>query len=204
MALIGSISDDFNDGVIGAQWTVNGVSPTESGGTLNIPVQSSYQGIQTATTYDLANSQYLAQITSIHAAAAGGSRENMLYMRTGGSEANRAGFLIPGSTGTAICMLTVASVGNDQGFTFSMATTNWLRMRHNGTTLFWETAPDGLTWTVRRSLATPFTLTGLDLLFNTGTWGSEPITPGISWDNFNLAPSAVTTTKRRALLGVGS
>jgi hypothetical protein len=203
MALIGSITDDFNDGTIGSQWTVNGAGVTESSGTLNIPIGVAYQGLQTAVTYDLANSQYLAQITSV-AAQGAGSRENMLYMRTGGSEANRAGFLVQGTGGNCICMLTVASVGNDTAFAFSLATTNWLRMRHNGTTLFWESAPDGLTWTVRRSVATPFTLTGLDLLFNTGTWNAESITPGISWDNFNLAPSAVTTTKRRALLGVGS
>jgi hypothetical protein len=80
-------------------------------------------------------------------------------------------------------------------FTYSATSHKWLRIRETAGTVFWETAPDGLTWTVQGSLASStftFNLGAMQVLLvqqqNTST---DPGTTS-QWSNFNTTPSFST------------
>lgn len=48
-----------------------------------------------------------------------------------------------------------APIGTTTTLTYSAATHRWLRITHTGSSIVWDTSPDGLTWTTQRTLATP-------------------------------------------------
>lgn len=51
----------------------------------------------------------------------------------------------------------VAGVASDTTVSYDDTTMRWWRIRHAGTTVFWETSPDGLDWTTQRSKTAGFT-----------------------------------------------
>lgn len=56
--------------------------------------------------------------------------------------------------------------------TYSATTHAWLRLRMSGTTVYWETSPDGTTWTIQRSKTTTLSLTATVVQFGAGNWNN--------------------------------
>ena len=94
-------------------------------------------------------------------------------------------------------------VGGTITSTFSEAynATNhaWWRFRESGGTTFWDTSPDGLTWTNKASLANPIAVTDLYVEFGAGTFAAQASPGSAHFDNFNTPLAITATPATRAL-----
>lgn len=197
MALLSTLVDTFNDGVIGPDWGNSYGGVTETGGRARIPcVAGSYAGYQTAKTWTLAGSSVYLQVP-LAAAVNGGTLEVQtvfsVITATGGTN---LAFNINTATGTLRCESNVAYFdGAAVSLTYSAVTHLWLRIRETGGNVLWDTSTDGTTWTNRRTLATPAWVTSaintcaLDLwsFRNNGTTNFAEI------DNVNTPVSTAST-----------
>lgn len=75
----------------------------------------------------------------------------------------------------------------------STTTHKWLRIRESGGTTFWDTAPDGTTWTNRWSAANPITVTALQVAISSGGWQTEASGSQMRIDNFNTLGAVANT-----------
>jgi hypothetical protein len=66
----------------------------------------------------------------------------------------------------------------------------WLRMRESGGTTYWDTSPDGLTWTNFTSAGNPIVLTSVYISLGSGTYSVSGVTTA-RFDNLNTLGSAI-------------
>lgn len=158
MPLLTTLVDNFNDGTIGADWGNSYGGVTETGGQAHVPCTTDYAGYQTAYSWTLAGASFFVKVTAVPAASTAteaycGVLVNAPDVETSGV---RIGFTINTVTGLLRCK-------NDTGYfdpdvveiTYNAVTHAFLRLREDGTNVYWDTSPDGTTWTNRRTLATP-------------------------------------------------
>ncbi|MEV7975429.1 hypothetical protein [Streptomyces sp. NPDC086519] len=158
MPSLSTLTDNFNDGMIGPDWGNSYGGVTESGGKAHIPCTTSFAGYQTAYSWTMAGATFYVAVTSIPAASTAteayiGVLVNAPDIDTSG---NRIGFLIDSVTGLLRCKNdTSYSDPGSVDITYSPTTHKFLRLREDGSSVYWDTSPDGSTWTNRRTLATP-------------------------------------------------
>jgi len=154
-----TLSDNFNDNVIGPNWGNSYGGANETGGQARVPcVAGSYAGYQTAYAWSFAGATIFMKVVIAPAASTAteaycGVMVNAPDIATSGV---RIGFTVNAVTG----MLRMQS---DTAYfdaaaveiTYSGVTHAFLRLREDGTNVYWDTSPDGTTWTNRRTLATP-------------------------------------------------
>ncbi|MET9909699.1 hypothetical protein ABZZ74_23340 [Streptomyces sp. NPDC006476] len=168
MPSLSTLIDNFNDGIIAPDWgnAYGGVS--ESGGKAHVPcVAGSYAGYQTAYTWTMAGASFFVKVVTVPAASTATEAYCAVMVNAPGINDSggplfgyRCGFTINAVTG----MLRMQS---DAGYfdagaveiTYSPTTHAFLRLREDGTNVYWDTSPDGSTWTNRRTLATPAWIT---------------------------------------------
>lgn len=156
------LADDFEASTRSLTWNGYqdpGVTVTQTGGRLRItlPAGSStyaYAGYESTRFYQLTGSQIEADIP--HATSVTSSAEVYLAAYTDPDatrlvlieeQSNQLRFLVRTPTGD-----TTSSVPYDP------VAHRHMRLREGGGTLFFETSPDGSTWTARKQVATPFSL----------------------------------------------
>jgi hypothetical protein len=72
---------------------------------------------------------------------------------------------------------------SDTTLAYNSTTHRWMRLWHDGTNIYFDTSPDGTTWTNRRTVAAGITLTSVKVYIMAGTEGSVT-TPGVAkFDN---------------------
>lgn len=205
MALISTIADNFDDGTRAAIWTdlVSGTGvTTESGGVLNCTPPSndatpSFAGYGSVNTFDFTGCRFFARVPGT-VAQSSASLSQILLIFTDASN-----FIQWTLTNTGLlAVTTIATVTATQAtVTYNAATHLWWALRESGGTTFWETSPNGLTWTTQFSMANPITITASKAqlkIFCTASIAS----PGVGrFDNFNLKP---VFPARMALMGIGA
>ncbi|HZX94189.1 MAG TPA: hypothetical protein VFE90_06705 [Myxococcales bacterium] len=150
---VSSLSDAFAGTTVDTtKWTVSatGGTTTEGGGSLNMAPTVSTPTTRLAVTsvskYTLTNSQMQVKLTSVPQ----GSINTRFALLNSTNE--DMGFWI--EQGTVYCYYFVGATEMDVAvLTYSPTAFAWMRVRHDGTTVFWETSPDGVTWTVQGSIA---------------------------------------------------
>ena len=159
MPSFSTLSDNFNDGVIGPNWGNSYGGANETGGQARVPcIAGSYAGYQTAYSWTMAGATLYMKVITVPAASTAteaycGVMVNAPDIATSGV---RIGFTINAVTGTL-------RMQSDTGYydaaaveiTYNGTTHAFLRLREDGTNVYWDTSPDGSTWTNRRTLATP-------------------------------------------------
>jgi hypothetical protein len=152
---LSSLVDNFNDGIIGPDWGNSYGGASESGGLAHVPCATGFAGYQTAASWTFAGATLFVKVVSIPAA----STATDAY----------CGVLINSATAGTRIGFTIKAVGNvlrmqsDVGYfdagaveiAYSPTTHAFLRLREDGTNVYWDTSPDGTTWTNRRTLASP-------------------------------------------------
>lgn len=95
-----------------------------------------------------------------------------------------------GATGTSLHMRhKTAGINSDTFVPFDAAAMRWWRLREAGSSIYFETSPDGLAWTVRRTVAKTFDLSGVKVILQAGTW-QQVSSPGTAqFDNLNTTAS---------------
>jgi hypothetical protein len=185
-----TITDDFSTSTPSPAWKRSYVnSPmtvTQTGGQLmftlaaNLVVFSAYYS---SASYDLTGSSFVVQVPQ----TANVATTAQTYIALNGQGANDIEMLEENGQLTA----RISVGGTDQNLAsaaYDPTQHAWWRIRESGGTLFWDTSPDGKTWTVLCSDSTPFAIDVLDVVLAAGTWQSQA-NPGTSnFDNVNLTP----------------
>jgi hypothetical protein len=152
---LSSLVDNFNDGIIGPDWGNSYGGASESGGLAHVPCTTGFAGYQTAASWTFAGATLFVKVVSIPAA----STATDAY----------CGVLVNSATAGTRIGFTIKAVGgllrmqSDTGYfdagaveiAYSPTTHAFLRLREDGTNVYWDTSPDGTTWTNRRTLASP-------------------------------------------------
>lgn len=163
MPLLSTLSDNFNDNVIGPNWGNSYGGVSEVGGQARVPCTTSYAGYQTAYSWTLAGASfYMAIVTTPAASGATQAYASVFVNAPGIGETGgplygcRVGFIVNAVTGQLSCTSETGYYEETPTLlTYSAVTHKFLRLRETGGNILWDTSPDGTTWTNRRTLATP-------------------------------------------------
>lgn len=203
MTLAETLTDNFNDNSLDTgKWTSFGsVSETSSQLQMTTSLGSSYQGIDSLTTYDLTASYAYIQLVDAGNQSLTKLEVYPLYLSL---DANNALYILVENNVIHFAKRVGGTNTNLVNATYNSSTHAWLRIRESGGTCYWDSSTDGSTWTNRAANTTPFTITGLTLEVQTGTWGGEASTTTTIFDNFNTTGSAPpSASSKLTLLGVG-
>lgn len=197
MPLLTTLVDNFNDNTIGANWGDSYGGVSETGGRARVPLAAGiYAGYQTGRAWTMAGATVYLKTPTLPAASTG-TDVGVHFMVTSSVDGTAIGFRINRVTGMLRMQSNVdywdaAAVE----IAYSAVTHLWLRLREDGTNIYWDTSPDGATWTNRRTLATPAWVTSsvdtcaLDLF----CYRDAGVTDYAEYDNVNtLSDGAVWT-----------
>ncbi|WP_282790909.1 hypothetical protein [Streptomyces sp. CC224B] len=158
MPAFSALVDNFNDNVIGPEWGNSYGAVSEVSGRARAQCAAgTYAGFQTAKAYTLAGSSVYLQVP-VAAAVNGASVEaqTAIVITPDPLAGTNLAFNINTVTGTIRCESNVGYTdGAAVSLTYDPVAHRWLRIRETGGSLFWDTSPDGSTWTNRRTLTTP-------------------------------------------------
>lgn len=182
------LTDDFTTADT-AKWNFNGTASVVSGQANLVPGSSYGNSIVSTTRYDLTGSAIYARLVQTPNLG-NGSNEAFLGVQIDPSNSEGIGY----SGGNLLMRETVANVTSDATLTYNSVDHRYLRIRESGGTIYWDTSPDGSTWTNRRSKAAGINVTSVQALLVSGYYGTEP-SPGTAiFDDFNCCPLVETLT----------
>jgi hypothetical protein len=205
MALIGTLVDDFNDNTVNAAiWVNNFGTVSETGGRARVTCDTGFNAYSSGLAYTLQGSQVLLRV---YPNAAGGASTDAWTQ-----------VLVKSSTaGTDLAMERDAitdtlKMGARVAFAYSAVTSIaysavshlWWRIRESGGQTFYETAPDGLTWTTRKTETSVALVDDVDLEFQLIAHRNSGTNDFAEFDNVNVLPpmlpkkTSVSTAVRRA------
>jgi hypothetical protein len=186
--------DDFNDNSLDAgKWTrigaVTGFTVTETGGQsvqTNSGAGSGADGLVSVNAWDLTNRKVRIKGVSFP----GSSATHSIYFIVIDGSGRYFGFVISNFLGvTNLTFEHNNGSNNDTSIPYDAVNHLWIRLRHDSgaDTMYWETSPDNVTWTARRTVTSwnslGFTMTAMKIRmqFNTtATSGS------VTWDDIAL------------------
>jgi hypothetical protein len=193
MALIGSLRDNFNDNVVDtAKWPDSYNTFSETGGRARVACDTGFSAFATDQAWTLEDSEARCQLFPPAAGGAAGEAWAQLLITTptGGTDAIIEVNAASGTLGMAV------RVGYfDPGFTslpYDPVAHAWLRLREAGGNLHWETSPDGITWTTRRTETSPAWVADADLQVQLISHRDGGVDDFAEFDNFNITPSSLT------------
>ena len=197
MPLLTGLVDNFNDNVIGPNWGNSYGGATETGGRARVPCAAGvYAGYQTGRAWTLAGASVYLKLVTLPAPSTG-TDVSANFLVTSATAGTSIGFQYNAVTSKLRLQANVAYYdGAAIELTYSPTDHLWLRLREDGTNVYWDTSPNGAAWTNRRTLATPTWITeaidtvALDLY----AYRDAGTTDYVEWDNVNtLADGAVYT-----------
>jgi hypothetical protein len=176
------LADNFNDGVLGAQWGYNwedpGASWTETGGRIVFtpPMNASgYAGILTPLSYDIREGAVSIVVTGFPSTTAGTvEAQFILQTDSGDAQISASGGQIHFSDGST----TIGSV------TFNTTNHRVWRFRESGGTLTWEVG-DGVNFPFSRSRVSIIDPSLVRVLIDGGSYGNQANPGTISFDDVN-------------------
>jgi hypothetical protein len=193
---VASLVDPFDGTSLASAWAVKiqtQGSVSESGGSLNLAPDpyagSSQLMVTTARPYSLGGAA--AQVQARTVVSAGGGVNNSFAMRIDGSNNLQWWF----ESGTLYAFYAVNGVRTTAAqLTYDPVQHAWWRIREASGTVYWDTSPDGTSWTTRGSVAgsSLFSLAMLFPEFYAETWGGGSPSPGLAqYAHFNDPPVLV-------------
>jgi hypothetical protein len=151
-----TLTDNFNDNVIDpALWRWNFGVVSETGGRARVGCSTAYSAYVSDLIYTLTGSSVHVRVfppaaggTAVYAAA-----QLVVSTPTDGTDLIME---INAATGLLYAANRVGySDGSQVSIAYSATGHAWLRIREAAGTTYWETSPDGLAWTTRRSSTSP-------------------------------------------------
>ncbi|MDH3037908.1 hypothetical protein [Streptomyces sp. TRM75561] len=207
MPSLSTLVDNFNDGVIGPNWGDSYGGAVETGGRARVPlVAGAYAGYQTGRAWTFAGaSVYLKLVT--RPAASTGTDVSANFLVTSPVAGTSIGFKYNAVT-NRLRMQSNVDYFDASAVELAYDAVNhlWLRLREDGTNVYWDTSPNGSTWTNRRTLATPAWVTAavdqcaLDLY----AYRDAGVTDYAEYDNVNTLADGAVYTASAALTGDGA
>jgi hypothetical protein len=152
------LRDDFNTGALdtAGRWTQSYGDPDQTAGRARIPCNvGGFAGIRSAGVYTLTGSHIVlrAYPPDANGGVTTAAFSLLILTGTGGTD---GGFIIDTAQNAIGLYLREGFADPSPVFlTYSPTGHTWLRFRETGGSLLWETSPDGLAWTVRRTASAP-------------------------------------------------
>lgn len=187
MAKLSTLQDNFDDNSLDpVKWGTS----LASGGTVQETGQEIVFSVQAATIGSFVEiySQdfYDAQDESNYVNLVGTAGTKCdTYFHLTNNISDRVGFIW--DSGDIASYTLISGVDSYRQYaTVAPGTNTYLRIRHSGSTIYWEYSINGgQGWTTLDSVAQPFSLASVQVLIGVYEWGSSP-TPGTGrFDNFN-------------------
>lgn len=198
--LVETLTDDFTTLDTATKWSVWGATPTISGGRLALDAISAYEGIFSQRTYDVTGSSASIRVAQPPNTGTGQTSVGLLLRPVVYSNSNEAtivvGYATGGGSGAHQLLMNerVGGVQNLTSITYDSTAHRYLRIREASGTTYWETSPDGVTWTSRKSKTTGFDMSNMYVTLLAGNDNSDP-SPGTALiDDFNCCPLSETLT----------
>jgi len=208
MPLISTLVDSFSDNVIGPEWGNAYGGCSEVGGRARVPcVAGTYAGYQTAKMYTLAGSSVFLQVPLAAAANGATVEAQTVFSVITSTAGTNLLFNINTVAGTLRCESNVDYFDSTAvSITYSATTHAWLRIRETGGNVYWDTSPDGTTWTNRRTIATPAWVTAAVDTCALDLWSyrNNGTTNYCEFDNVNTLTSGGTVYYATAALSADS
>ncbi|UDM00080.1 hypothetical protein [Streptomyces longhuiensis] len=153
-----TLADDFNDGVTSpAKWPDSYESGgySETGGRARIACTTAYNAYASAEAYRLRESHVHVRMWPPAAGGATAEAWSQLLVQTA-TPGTDAVFEVSAVTGNLVMAVRTGYYDPAQvAITYDPVAHAWLRIRETGGSLFWDTSPDGITWTNRRAATSP-------------------------------------------------
>jgi hypothetical protein len=192
------LSDSFGGSEINtALWNASisgtGASASESDGTLDLATSSGDIGdpaVYSNDTYDLTGSCVTVQVVS--PGGGSGTSGAQLYLTPIGTGIpdQMTGFRV--DDGIVYAQWRPVDGGADVWSAAWSSSYAWWRIRESGGTVYWDTSPDGVTWTNRASIADttafPGGITALYVVFSNNNYAANTGCAA-KFSNFNVLPS---------------
>lgn len=178
-----ALRDNFSDGVTDPQWTTNiepPVTVAETSGTLEIRLLA-YGEYGSTCRFDARDKRVFVEVLGVPDPAPVGGEMFFELILDG---ANRVGI---GERQNMIGFYRrIATVYVETPLPFSTVQHRHWQLREASGTMFWETSPDAVTWTVQRMEPTPIDLSNVQLRLVAGTYATSAGGGEAVFDNVNL------------------
>jgi hypothetical protein len=192
MALISTLVDDFNDGIVDpVKWPNSFGTYSETGGRARVTCDTGFNAYSSALNWTLAESA--VYLRGYPPAAGGASTEAwaqiLIKSDVGGTD---LGFELRALTGELVMFSRTGYF--DAGavnIPYSATAHAWLRVRETGGTTYWDTSPDAATWTNRRTLTSPTWVSAVDLEFQLIAHRDSGTVDYAEFDNVNITGTIV-------------
>lgn len=196
-AVFADLVDDFDDNVVDpVKWPDNyntgpGGQPTEGGGRARVPCDTGFAAYASAPIYRLEDSHAFVRMFPPPGAGMTEAFSQLLVL----SNVVGTQIVFEVDAATNILLMTVHVGFVDEGgrtIPYDPLEHAWLRVRETGGILFWETSPDGRTWTVQHSDTAPAWVSDNDLQAQLLAHCSPAVTGGgptgefAEFDDFNV------------------
>lgn len=188
VAPIANLFDSFNDGVISSQWTAS-AGWSETGGNICATMPSAGASLQSSAPWSLRQSSAFVEIVSF-ANGAGAASGAEIYRLTNSADAtDYVQFVLDPPSNTLFFQYVENSVIiTSASITYNSTSMRWFRFRHINDLVYFETSPDGATWTTRMTSAEPLWVDSVRVLLFAAQSGGAATTK--CFDNFNVAPAS--------------
>lgn len=180
---ISSISDSFDGSVIDTiKWSIQG-SPTVSGGILSIPTVDTYAGVESNARFTLINNAVYSEFIRMSNAPASAETSFMLNTADGLTQ-----LMFFNEGGTVLNMRSkIAGVNSDTSITYDAVAHRYLQIRESSGTAYFETSPDAVIWTTRRSIdSSSMPLTQMTVRVESGYWDVGSATDAAQVGGINM------------------
>lgn len=218
MAELVTLYDTFDRAALGAAWTASGASIIGNALAVNAAYSGGpvYSSARSAAGFTWSGSQLAFELTQVPARTSTSGANAQLWIRDPAPAAtvDRIGFEIAAPAGTGTITITCigqtgasySPIGTTTTLTYDAVAMRWLRLRHTGTSVVWETSPTGLpgSWVVRRTLTSPPAwTTKATLQVSIEAFRNQAgTTDTVRVDNVNATPAPAWTVDPAATGGV--
>lgn len=181
-----TLEDDFTTLDTTTKWVVSNGTAVSSGGQLSLTPSfwsgaGTYTQVRSQAQYNLTASYAYAEVPAVSTGDA--SADTIFGVMI--DDNNQLAFIQEG--GNLILRSRSGGANSDTSIAYSSTTHRWWRISESGGTISWDTSPDRITWTSRRTLAAPFAVTAIKPYFEAGWWAGAPSLTNAFFDNLNTS-----------------
>ncbi|AZS06653.1 minor tail protein [Streptomyces phage Hiyaa] len=189
-----TLVDDFDDNTVDTGlWPNSFGTYSETGGKAHVAVNTGYNAYSSAKAYRLQNSQLTFQIMppTIPDGATEAWAQVLIKSNVEGTD---LGFEVGIGSGNTVCFNRTGYFDAEAAYlTYNATAHAWMRIRESGGQVFFDTAPDGHTWTNRRTITSPAWVADGDLEVQMIAHRADGTDNFVDYDNINVLPPYLTS-----------
>jgi len=180
---LSSFVDNFSTALDPLRWEVVG-GATTSGGQLLLPCTAGYSAVNSRLGFNLLGSHVSVRVVATPTDTNGTTETMMMFY----ADADNLLHIDKMGSTDLLCQARVNGVETSTMVAWDPVAMAWWRIRESAGSVYYETAPDGVAWTIQASVATPAFAAAGDVRLLSGYGGVE-VSPGNAvLDDFNLYP----------------